>query len=288
MRTTLIVGVVILAHCAAVGGFVLIQGCGTTATVGPPPEPIMPPSAPLAVEPASLPSAPLIPVPAPPARSWPNATTSYVVKKGDCLSAIAGRFDLNVAEIMALNSMTDPDRIFEGQKIVLPGNVNLDTPAPVVRESAPVELTGGDVYVVKPGDCLSVIASRFGVTVASIREANSLAGDRILVGQKLAIKGAKKIPLPAVDAADRAQEEPSDLDVDLGMDTAPITDAPEPVPPEPVTDAAGMRTYVVGENEDLYSVGLIWNVSVDRLKEVNNLTDTTLTPGQRLKIPTAE
>jgi LysM repeat protein len=91
------------------------------------------------------------------------------------------------------------------------------------------------------------------------------------------------------------------------MDSAPVVDMPAPIEAQPalVIDpvvaapaeivepvaAAGsdrFRVYVVGENEDLYSVGLLWNVSVDQIKELNSLTDTALTPGQRLKIPIAE
>ena len=92
------------------------------------------------------------------------------------------------------------------------------------------------------------------------------------------------------------------------MDSAPVVDMPEPiveqpdpvvapvvsdpveaaVAPAPVAGSDRFRVYVVGENEDLYSVGLLWNVSVDQIKELNSLTDTALTPGQRLKIPIAE
>ena len=45
------------------------------------------------------------------------------------------------------------------------------------------------------------------------------------------------------------------------------------------------RVYVVGENEDLYSTALLWNVSVQRLKEINDLQGTRLAPGQKIKIP---
>ena len=54
-----------------------------------------------------------------------------------------------------------------------------------------------------------------------------------------------------------------------------------------VDDGKGPKTrvYVVREGEDLYSVGLLWNVSIRRLKEINNLQGTRLFPGQRISIP---
>ena len=51
---------------------------------------------------------------------------------------------------------------------------------------------------------------------------------------------------------------------------------------------AGMkdfRIYRVGRGEDLYSVALLWNVSVQRLKEFNRLEGTGLAVGQEIKIP---
>ena len=44
------------------------------------------------------------------------------------------------------------------------------------------------VYIVKPGDSLSVIASKYNVTVDSLKQANNLKTDLIKLGQKLIIK----------------------------------------------------------------------------------------------------
>lgn len=45
----------------------------------------------------------------------------------------------------------------------------------------------GAEYIVRSGDTLSVIARRHGVSLADLRGANGLRGDRILVGQRLII-----------------------------------------------------------------------------------------------------
>jgi len=57
------------------------------------------------------------------------------------------------------------------------------TPAPAVKVDKPRTTT----YTVKKGDNLSRIASRHGVSVEAIRQANGLSGDNINVGQKLKI-----------------------------------------------------------------------------------------------------
>ena len=48
------------------------------------------------------------------------------------------------------------------------------------------------------------------------------------------------------------------------------------------------RTHVVEGNEDIYSVSMLWGVDVESLKALNNLKDTNLKPGQKLKIPVSE
>jgi len=290
MRTPLLIGIVAVAHGVAVGSVMLIQGCGTTGPVLPPPEPVMPGAEKAVV---MAPPAPVIP----PVKSWPGETTVYVVKSGDTLSVIAQKFDLSVAEIAALNSISNPDLVRIGQNLILPGRVNVGSPKPVKRKTTVRPPAGGAVYVVKPGDSLSAIAVRLGTTVAALKEANGLTGDKILVGQKLVIPaGARRkvdVPAPGIPEV-KVGEEPAD-----GPPAA--AEIPEVLPPAieraahvPAveTGTAGksvsFRMHEVEGGEDLYSVAMMFAVSVSELKELNGLTDTSLTPGQRLKIPMSE
>jgi membrane-bound lytic murein transglycosylase D len=45
----------------------------------------------------------------------------YSVRRGDTLSLIAARFDVGEAELLRLNNISDPHRIFPGQQLSLPG-----------------------------------------------------------------------------------------------------------------------------------------------------------------------
>ena len=51
----------------------------------------------------------------------PSSGTGYVVQAGDTLADIAARFDVSVRAIMSANAMTDPDILFEGMVLVIPG-----------------------------------------------------------------------------------------------------------------------------------------------------------------------
>ncbi|MBN1557588.1 MAG: LysM peptidoglycan-binding domain-containing protein, partial [Lentisphaerae bacterium] len=124
MRTALVVTAVVAAHVAAVAGVMIIQGCGTIVRPSAPPEPPLMPPAP--EEMAAPEPVPVKPEP----QQWPAETTTYTVRPGDSLSVIATRYGLSVAEIVALNGIRNPDMIREGQKLVLPGSVDVEAPAP--------------------------------------------------------------------------------------------------------------------------------------------------------------
>ena len=67
-------------------------------------------------------------------RSVPTPTPAgqYVVKAGDTLGKIADNFETTVDEIMALNSIADPNKIEVGQQLIIP---SLLTPTAESAES---------------------------------------------------------------------------------------------------------------------------------------------------------
>lgn len=85
----------------------------------------------------------------------------YIVQPGDTLFSIARRFGTTVNNILRVNpQITNPDLIFVGQIITVPTGV------------PPVPPPGATRYVVQPGDTLSAIARRFGVTLQVLIAAN--------------------------------------------------------------------------------------------------------------------
>jgi len=309
MKTPWLVSIVVAAHVVAVGAALLIQGCGRTTgpiVVDEPPPPPMPPVVDEVVsEPVVLPP-PVTPPPPrtrQPARSWPEETTTYVVAAGDTLSGIASRFGLNMVDIAELNQIQDPDQIRAGQRLILPGDVDTSA-APSVsrgRERDVAVPPGGSTYVVKSGDTLSEIAQRHGTTVRALQQANNLRGDLIQVGQKLVLPGgaaadadtvpAPRIPdLPVTDAGTAAEDVSPAASDGAGSEQIEDTDPLEaPGIPDTAPAASGATaTHIVEEGEDLFSVAMMWGVSVSRIKELNNLTGSTVEVGQELKIPVAE
>lgn len=78
--------------------------------------PVVPVTAPA----PSTPAKPTTPPPAAPPASSAGAATSYTVQSGDTLYAIARKFGVTVDAIVAVNKISDPNRIKPGQVLNIP------------------------------------------------------------------------------------------------------------------------------------------------------------------------
>lgn len=122
------------------------------------------------------------------------ADTTYIVQPGDTLSAIARRFGTDVTSLAQANNIVNPNLIFVGQQLTIPGG---DAPAPAPTP-VPVPQPEGGIYVVQPGDTLTRIALRHGVTVQALALANGISNLNVIyVGQQLIIPGGSPVAPPA-------------------------------------------------------------------------------------------
>jgi hypothetical protein len=108
--------------------------------------------------------------------SWPgDQGCTYVVRPGDTLASVARHLGVSMHELIYTNNIVNPDLIFVGQRLIVPGCA-VPPPSP------------GQTYTVRPGDTLSQIAAWFGVSVTYLCELNGLSNPNfIYVGQVLVI-----------------------------------------------------------------------------------------------------
>jgi LysM repeat protein len=90
----------------ALAAIVLLAACGESRE-----EPSPAPAPTLAVVTAT---------PGPPPVPTPGEQQRYVVREGDTLSGIAARFGVPETAILEANPLSDPDRLFVGQELVIP------------------------------------------------------------------------------------------------------------------------------------------------------------------------
>ncbi len=109
--------------------------------------------------------------------------------------------------------------------------------------------SAGNTYVVKSGDTLWSIAKKYGVSVDELKEKNNLTSNALSINQILLIP----------TEGESSEEVPSDS-----------------------------LYYTVKAGDSLYAIANKYGMSVEELKELNNLTSNLLTIGQRLLIKKRE
>jgi LysM repeat protein len=131
----------------------------------------------------------------------PTASASgYVVQPGDTLSGIAARAGLSTASLAAANGLDPNGVLISGTVLHLSGSSSGPVAVPVSRTVA-VSTTSGS-YVVQPGDTLSGIAARAGLSPASLAAANGLDPNGVLIsGSVLHLSGTPASLAPSSSAA---------------------------------------------------------------------------------------
>lgn len=98
----------------------------------------------------------------------------YKVQSGDNLYAIARKYNTTVNELMSLNNLSSAN-LSIGQELRIPVKVEEEPSSNFIE------------YIVKSGDNLYSIASRYNTTVSSIMSVNNLKSNLLSIGQVLKI-----------------------------------------------------------------------------------------------------
>jgi LysM repeat protein len=130
-----------------------------------------------------------------PETAEPDAS-QYVLRRGDDLTRVSARYGSSVAAILAANGLSDPNRVYAGQTLVIPNTATAAAPVDptaadqtmATEATATADADASTTYTVKRGDSAIRIARRFGVDENDLLAANGINdADRILIGQRLTI-----------------------------------------------------------------------------------------------------
>jgi len=211
------------------------------------------------------------------AAAYQEKMASHKIKRGETLASLAKQYQTSQQNIIQANKLKKSATIKPGMVLLIPtkapappakASPTLAKVSPTPAKSSPTPTKGASpsakavtvpasamakkpepvrvvTHVVKNGDSLFNIASRYGVTTKKIQEVNKLKSLNIAVGQSLTISEPTK--------------------------TAAVE--------------TGLKKYMVKKGENALSIASGHNMPVDRFLSINNLSSgSKIFPGQKVYV----
>jgi lysozyme len=219
----------------------------------------------------------------------------HVVQRGEYLSGIAIRYGITMQALAAANGISQPDRIYPGQKLVIPN--------PVVQPPPPAP-PGYRYYTVQPGEILSMVAVRANLSVEQLAALNRINPPYdVQPGQQILVPTATPDPTTRTHTV-----QPGEYLLGIALkynvsmeELARLNNIRPPyllsngqvlnlpgnisIPPGGATPP-GNATYTAQPGDYLLGIALKYNVSLEALAQANNLRPPySVSPGQVLRIP---
>lgn len=212
---------------------------------------------------------------------------TYIVKRGDTLYSIARMFNITVNELKELNNLTT-NTISIGQLLYLKTPEELPEEIPEVSETT---------YVVQKGDTLYSISRKFNISVNDLKILNNLNTNEIYIGQELILKEPEIAPEYDIYEVKKGDSlwsisqmynmNVNDLIKLNNLDNLTLQINQQLKVPKTSIESPPLDNteyYIVKNGDTLWSISREFNISVNELKELNNLSSNLLTIGQQLKI----
>ncbi len=237
-----------------------------------------------------------------------TGTIVHIVAWGETVSSIAARYGVTVGDIVARNHLTEVDRIYAGQQLIIP-NAYVGTS---------LGSEGQSTHVVRAGENLYRIGLMYGVTTQALVVANGLAdADHIYIDQTLIVPQSgssatdKSADVSRVSVVSHHIVQPgetlSGISEVYGVSTAALQTANSLLNPSQIF--AGQRliipgaastaslgytpqqasvTHVVQPGEHLLAIATHYGVSMWVIAQINSVSNPSLIyPGQVLAIPSS-
>ena len=181
----------------------------------------------------------------------------HTVQKGETLFSISRLYNISVEELKKLNNIIR-GKIHAGQEI----KINQPAIEPKKEALAKTEVTSKQTtHKVISGESLFSISKEHNIPVDELTKINNIADGKIHAGQELKLSNENEIKTQNVVA-----------DKQDNNQITKIKNIEKPV------------FYKIRKGDNLRSIAKENNLTVEELKRINNLTNSRIQPGQKIKI----
>ena len=211
----------------------------------------------------------------------------YIVKAGDNLYQIANKFNTTVLKIKELNNLGN-NALTIGQELIIPKEETTELPS---------SNENFIIYTVKSGDSLYSIARNYGTTINVLKDVNNLTSDTLSNGQVLKIPGKSDENIKnyinyTVKPGDSLYKIAGLYETSVneikninGLVNNNLEINQVLKIPTTSSNQVNYINYKVKSGDSLYKIANLYNVTVNEIKNLNNLTSNNLAIDQVLKIP---
>ncbi|GAB4194631.1 MAG: hypothetical protein OHK0057_12020 [Thermoflexibacter sp.] len=221
----------------------------------------------------------------------------HKIKKGESLNMIAIRYGVTTAQLKTWNNLSN-NMIHAGRSLVIKRK-NASEKQEVSESSSVKNVatitetqknTNTTHHTIQSGESLTLIAKKYGISVAQIKQWNNLASEKIHPNTRLIVNES---------AAKVAQREQVKENVALKNATNPLVNKVEQAKANLVektipakdsetnttatkTQTVAKKQHIVKQGETLWSIANHYNVPINSLKQINKIQDNKLKIGQVL------
>ena len=200
---------------------------------------------------------------------------------------IARKNNISVDELKKINNLTG-NLLSIGQVLVITENTAIPEP------TIPIDSLD-TYYTVKSGDTLYSIARKNNLSVNELKALNSLTSNTLSIGQKLLISTSNSTPTTGkttytvkpgdtlYKVASTYKTSIADLKLVNNLTSDILSIGQILIIPSSAQEE--FSTYTVKPGDTLYAIAQSFGTTVDNLKLLNNITNNTLSIGQKLLLP---
>lgn len=163
---------------------------------------------------------------------------------------------------------------------------------------SPLAICGSDndstentIYIVKKGDTLYSISKKYNISINQLKTLNNLSNNTISIGQQLLIPTTNTENTYTVQSGDTLYSIAKKFNTTVNelkelnnLSSNLISINQKLKIPSPINTTNII--YTVQKGDTLYSIAKKYNTTVDEIKNLNNLTNNTISINQQLLIPT--